>query len=83
MKPYDEKPVKIQARMLEAQVEQGNEANADVFRKEIRSDIDEGGFNIAYTKEGGFAWFWAIVFDSYEPLYQVNPDLRPDTEEQS
>ena len=75
MKPFDEKPVKIQARMLEAQVEQGNEANADVFRKAIG-----GGFDWEGTKEGDDAWYEALICDDYELLYVVNPDLLPDTE---
>ena len=82
MKTFDELPVKIQARMLEAQVEQGNEANADIFRKKISSGFYEGGFSWIRTKENGNAWDEALIYDNYEPLYEVNPDLRPDTEEQ-
>ena len=76
MKTFDELPVKIQARMLEAQVEQGKEENTDVFRNSISS-----GFLWSETKEGDDAWYEALIDDDYELLYQVNPDLRPDTEE--
>ena len=73
MKTYDELPVKIQARMLEARIEQGKEANADVFRNSISS-----GFLWVETKEGDDAWYEALIDDDYELLYQSNPDLRPD-----
>ena len=77
MKPYDELPVKIQARMLEARIEQGKGENTTVFRDSISS-----GFTWSETKEGDDAWYEALINDDYELLYVVNPDLRPDTEEQ-
>ena len=73
MKEIDELPVKIQERMQECRVEQGNPQNSGLFRRGIC-----GGFYWYETKEGHDTWYEALVNDDYEPLYAVNPELRPD-----
>lgn len=77
MKNFNELPVKIQRRMLECQVEQGNPADSGVFMKQIDAIKENGGFDWFDTLEGHIAWSYAITNDYYRFLYRANPDLIP------
>lgn len=77
MTPFNELPVKIQNRMLDCQVEQGNEPNTRVFMKKIHAMNHDGGFNWCNTLEGKNAWSFAIIYDNYDLLYEANPNLIP------
>lgn len=77
MKQFNELPVKIQKRMLDCQVEQGNKADSGVFMRKINANRYDGGFDWVETKEWADAWISAILDDDYALLYKANPDLIP------
>ena len=84
MKTFDQLPELIQKRMLQAQVEQGNPEDPEVFRSLVIADsILYHGFNWCDTVEGYAAWNEAINEDNYTRLYRVNPSLDPMTTQSS
>ena len=83
MKTFDQLPELIQKRMLQAQVEQGNPEDPEVFRSLVIADNLYHGFNWCDTVEGYAAWNEAINQDNYTRLYRVNPSLNPMTTQSS
>ena len=84
MKPFDQLPELIQKRMLQAQVEQGNPEDPEVFRRFVVADnLFCHGFNWCETVEGYAAWNEAITQDNYARLYHLNPSLNPMTTQSS
>lgn len=70
MEKFDELPKEIQNRMLDCQVEQGNERNPDVFRRWIEEVLR--GFDWNATPEEYNVWYQALVKNNYAPFFEFH-----------
>ena len=53
---YDKLPVEIQERMLLEQENQGNKRDPEIFRKNLRAGVSDGGFTWDETEDGFSFW---------------------------
>ena len=74
---WSEVPEKVRKRMLEEQVLQGNKKDEIVFKNELATGKDLGGFDWWNTLEGDEAWEQAIFDRNYNLLYKLNKSLKP------
>lgn len=72
MKKFDRLPLKIQERMLQCQVNQGNKKDRNVFRTEIESSRSGGGFDWYETEEGSIAWESVICREKHWEFEMVH-----------
>jgi hypothetical protein len=79
MKKWEELPQQIRQRMLECQVEQGNKRDEEVFKSDIVSCKEEGGFSWGRTKEGEYTWEQVIGHDNYQPFYNLHNKQKETT----
>lgn len=73
MKTFRELPKEIQEKMLEEQVLQGYERNAEVFETQIR-----GGFIWDDTSQRYAFWYKIIIDNDFTEFYKMYPrDIGP------
>jgi hypothetical protein len=77
---WDNLPNEIRKKMLEHQVEQGNPKNAEVFRKNIASRTQLGGFNWENTDLENKSWDRILNSSDYRPFYEMYPKAKPKSE---
>lgn len=65
-------PEVIIDRMLECQVEQGNKADIDVFKKNRRAYINNGGFNWNDTHEDVYIWSDVLLEKNFDSFYKFH-----------
>jgi hypothetical protein len=66
-------PEEVKAKMLERQVEQGNQRNIKVFEANKRSDKTEGGFSWFVTVEKVSFWDNVICHERFDIFYAKYP----------
>lgn len=73
-------PEEVVEKMLERQVEQGNEKNVSVFEKDRFADKEEGGFAWNITEEGDSFWSDVIVEEDFERFFTFYPKEESSTQ---
>ena len=73
MTQFDKLPVEIQERMLDEQVRQGSPRNAEVFERDIKTDVFAGGFDWVESVEGYGFWAEIILNDNFAVFYEKYP----------
>ena len=68
-----ELPVEIQERMLECQVEQGNDKDASVFETNVNTAHPYGGFWWASTVEGIGFWNEVLNNSNFQLFFERYP----------
>jgi len=66
-------PLEIIDKIIEKQVEQGNEANVEVFEDNITIDRDLGGFDWIDTEEGREFWLKVINNKEFNLFFKKYP----------
>ena len=66
-------PQEIVERMLDCQVEQGNERDVRVFEDDVTADKDEGGFSWSELSEDGLFWVRVITSRDFEIFFKRYP----------
>ena len=73
MKTFRELPKEIQEKMLEEQVLQGNERDAEVFETHIKCGKPIGGFNWWESTQGHNFWSKILVDNDFTEFYRMYP----------
>jgi hypothetical protein len=71
---WDELPIEIQKRMLECQVEQGNNKDETVFREYVWVGKHSGGFTWDKTDEGEDFWNDIIHNKNFNVFFERYPN---------
>ena len=68
-------PIEIPQRMVEYQVEQGNEADVTVFQESLSAIEGQGGFNWRRTKEGDLFWGLVLISKRFDIFFGTYPHI--------
>ena len=66
-------PEEVVEKILERQVEQGNERNVKVFENKPSVDDDHGGFYWVKTPEGNNFWYEVLVYKNFSLFFERYP----------
>ena len=72
-------PIEVVQKMVERQVEQGNEPDVTIFQKDCRATRLERGFTWQSTIEGDAFWYITIAqnrFDEFFKRYPKTPSKK-------
>jgi hypothetical protein len=69
-------PIEIVSKMIERQVEQGNNSDYVVFKRNICSDKRNGGFNWEDTVEGDYFWHEVINKECFDVFFEKYPHYK-------
>lgn len=69
-------PIEVVKKMLERQVEQGNEENIEVFQNYRTCMKSMGGFNWDDTIEKGEFWKAVLCYDLFSLFFQKHPKVN-------
>ena len=70
-------PIEVVQKMVERQVEQGNEPDVTIFQYECRAPLLEGGFTWGSTIEGSAFWTRVISFEKFDEFFKRYPKVSP------
>ena len=66
-------PEEVVEKMLERQVEQGNERDVEMFERSKIAEVWKGGFNWAETEEGEAFWVEVISAENFSLFFERYP----------
>lgn len=69
-------PIEVVKKMLERQVEQGNEENIEVFQNHRASMKSMGGFNWDDTIEKGVFWNAVLCYNLFSLFFLKHPKVN-------
>ena len=66
-------PIEVVEKMIEEQVKQGNQPNAEAFQNYANADAEDGGFTWENTNEGNVFWFEVIDEHNFDLFFEKYP----------
>lgn len=70
-------PIEVVQKMVEKQVEHGNEPDVTIFQKDCRASLLQRGFTWGSTIEGDGFWTRVIAFGNFDEFFKRYPKGSP------